>query len=212
MTDPYKVLNIAPTASDDEVKHAYRELARKYHPDNYHDNPLADLAQEKMKEINEAYEQIQKQRKSGAAYASSSASSSAQSYSYGGAAYSAASASPLMQRVRMAINSGSISMAERLLNEAPEHDAEWNFLMGVVCSRRGWMDDAKRYFETACRMEPNNGEYRSAMSMFTGGGYQPAGFRGFGTLTYGDDACIRLCTTMAVCSLCTGGRVCFLPC
>ena len=69
MSDPYKVLNIAPTASDDEVKRAYRELARKYHPDNYHDNPLADLAQEKMKEINEAYEQIQRQRKGGAASA-----------------------------------------------------------------------------------------------------------------------------------------------
>ena len=44
MNDPYKVLNIAPSATDDEVKHAYRELARKYHPDNYHDNPLADLS------------------------------------------------------------------------------------------------------------------------------------------------------------------------
>ena len=51
MTDPYKVLNIPSTATDEEVKKAYRELARKYHPDNYHDNPLADLAQEKMKEI-----------------------------------------------------------------------------------------------------------------------------------------------------------------
>ena len=52
MTDPYTVLNIPSTATDEEVKKAYRELARKYHPDNYHDNPLADLAQEKMKEIN----------------------------------------------------------------------------------------------------------------------------------------------------------------
>ena len=208
MTDPYKVLNIAPTASDDEVRHAYRELARKYHPDNYHDNPLADLAQEKMKEINEAYEQIQKQRKSGAAYASSSASSSAQSYSYGGAAYSDASASPLMQRVRMAINSGSISMAERLLNEAPEHDAEWNFLMGVVCTRRGWMDEAKRYIETACRMEPDNAEYRAALNRFTGGGYRPQGFRGTGQVTYsGGDACMRLCAAWSCCML-SGGR-CF---
>ena len=56
MNDPYKVLNVSPSASDEEVKKAYRDLARKYHPDNYHDNPLADLAQEKMKEINEAYE------------------------------------------------------------------------------------------------------------------------------------------------------------
>ena len=58
MNDPYKVLNVSPSASDEEVKKAYRDLARKYHPDNYHDNPLADLAQEKMKEINAAYEQI----------------------------------------------------------------------------------------------------------------------------------------------------------
>ena len=62
MKDPYQVLNIPSTASDEEVKKAYRELARKYHPDNYHDNPLADLAQEKMKEINEAYAEIQKMR------------------------------------------------------------------------------------------------------------------------------------------------------
>ena len=63
MNDPYKVLNVSPSASDEEVKKAYRDLARKYHPDNYHDNPLADLAQEKMKEINEAYETVQSQRK-----------------------------------------------------------------------------------------------------------------------------------------------------
>ena len=50
MNDPYQVLGISENASDEEVKRAYRELARKYHPDNYHDNPLADLAQEKMKE------------------------------------------------------------------------------------------------------------------------------------------------------------------
>ena len=59
MRDPYQVLGISSTATDDEVKKAYRNLARKYHPDNYHDNPLADLAQERMKEINEAYEEIQ---------------------------------------------------------------------------------------------------------------------------------------------------------
>ena len=56
MTDPYKVLGVSPNATDDEVKDAYRRLARKYHPDNYVNNPLSDLATEKMKEINEAYE------------------------------------------------------------------------------------------------------------------------------------------------------------
>ena len=61
MRDPYEVLGIQRGASDEEIKKAYRELARKYHPDNYQNNPLADLAEEKMKEINAAYEQITKQ-------------------------------------------------------------------------------------------------------------------------------------------------------
>ena len=65
MNDPYSVLGVKPDASDQEIKKAYRELARKYHPDNYVDNPLADLAEEKMKEVNEAYEAIQKQRSGG---------------------------------------------------------------------------------------------------------------------------------------------------
>ena len=65
MVDPYQVLGVSPSATDDEIKAAYRQLARKYHPDNYVDNPLADLATEKMKEINEAYDEIQRRRRGG---------------------------------------------------------------------------------------------------------------------------------------------------
>jgi len=65
MNDPYSILGVSPNASDSEVKKAYRELARKYHPDNYHDNPLSDLAQEKMKEVNEAYNTVLKIREGG---------------------------------------------------------------------------------------------------------------------------------------------------
>lgn len=57
--DPYEVLGINQTATADEIKKAYRGLVKKYHPDNYKDNPLEDLAKEKMQEINEAYESIQ---------------------------------------------------------------------------------------------------------------------------------------------------------
>ena len=95
MNDPYQILNIPPTATDEEVKRAYRDLARKYHPDNYHDNPLADLAQEKMKEINEAYDQIQKQRKA------SSAASQSHSYGYGsGTSYGNPLTAAPMERAR----------------------------------------------------------------------------------------------------------------
>ncbi len=83
MNDPYSVLGVSPNASDDEIKKAYRELVRKYHPDNYNNNPLADLAQEKMKEINEAYDSITKNRSS-SGYGGSSGSSSSGAYSSGG--------------------------------------------------------------------------------------------------------------------------------
>ena len=65
MNDPYAVLGLSPSASDEEVKRAYRALVKKYHPDNYVNNPLADLAEAKMKEINEAYDAIVKGRTQG---------------------------------------------------------------------------------------------------------------------------------------------------
>lgn len=202
MNDPYQILNIPSTATDEEVKRAYRDLARKYHPDNYHDNPLADLAQEKMKEINEAYDQIQKQRKA----------SSAAAQGYGGASYGGSAYGGGLQQVRLAIRRGDISLAERLLVAVGNHDAEWNFLMGVVCSRRGWMDEARRYLETAVQMEPNNMEYSNALSALTGNGYRPEGFRTFRTGSFDDNTCLRCCAAWSCCTLFSGGGCYFLPC
>ena len=65
MNDPYKVLGVSPNATDEQIKTAYRELARKYHPDTYAGNPLSDLAEEKMQQINAAYDEIQRMRRGG---------------------------------------------------------------------------------------------------------------------------------------------------
>ena len=65
MTNPYEVLGVSPDASDEEIKKAYRELAKKYHPDNYANSPLADVAEQKMKEVNEAYDEINRMRQKG---------------------------------------------------------------------------------------------------------------------------------------------------
>ena len=83
--DPYKVLGISSDATDAEVKKAYRALAKKYHPDNYVNNPLADLAAEKMKQINEAYDEIQKQRAAGLSSGSSAGGAGGASYGGSGA-------------------------------------------------------------------------------------------------------------------------------
>ena len=206
MNDPYQILGVPETATDEEIKKAYRDLARKYHPDNYHDNPLADLAQEKMKDINAAYEQITRERSG-----RGSGNSSYGSYGSGGTAYQrqqyssqSSTGSSVLQQVRMAINSGNLSRAEALLANYADHNAEWNFLKGAVCYRRGWMDEAKRYYQTACQMDPGNAEYRSALDFMENAGqtaYRPNGGT-FGTEFCGGNPCLTLCCLY---TLCNGG-------
>ena len=199
MNDPYSVLGVSPKASDDEIKKAYRELARKYHPDNYHDNPLSDLAQEKMKEINEAYEMINKSRSGGGSTSGSGP------YNPGGGGNSTG----IFAEIRAAINSGNLAQAESLLNSTPNRNAEWNFLMGSVCYRKGWLDEARRYYQTAVTMEPNNMEYRQALNFMNAGGtnaYRPAGY-GYGANAGGCNSC-DVCSSLFMadcCCECLGG-------
>ena len=160
--DPYKILGVPNNATDDEVKKAYRELVRKYHPDNYHDNPLSDLAENKMKEVNEAYEAITKMREGGGGGAGS--------YRPGSNSGSSSNSAE-GQKIRAAINSGDLQYAEQLLNNFPSRNAEWNFLMGSLCYRKGWLDDAFRHFQIASNMEPGNSEYRQALAFMSQGGH-----------------------------------------
>ena len=134
MNDPYEVLGASPSDSDEEIKRKYRELVKKYHPDNYHNNPLADLAQEKMKAINEAYDTIEKTR---AGKTSASSSGSAYGGSYRGTGRSYNTGSRDFAGVRTAINSGDLDYAERILRAASNHTAEWHFLMGALYYRKG---------------------------------------------------------------------------
>ena len=150
MKDPYEILGVSRNATDDEIKNAYRALARKYHPDSYQDNPLADLAGEKMKEINEAYDAIMNSRKS-------SSKSGGGSYSHPHSKFN---------DVRELIMKNRLDDAQVLLDGVPfdRRDAEWYFLNGSVLYKRGWFNDAYSSFSTAVRMEPNNPEYRQALN------------------------------------------------
>ncbi|MDE6280179.1 MAG: DnaJ domain-containing protein [Oscillospiraceae bacterium] len=175
MRDPYEVLGVSPDASDDEIKKAYRELARKYHPDNYQNNPLADLAEEKMKEINQAYDAVTKARSGGSsAYGSGSASQGGYGYGYSsGSAYQQqrqSGGSGVYAQARQAVSRGDLDGAEQLLQGA-SRNGEWYFLMGSIAYRRGWLDEARQNYQIAVQMDPGNMEYRQAFSMMQRGGY-----------------------------------------
>lgn len=212
MNDPYRVLGVSPSASDDEIKKAYRELVRKYHPDNYHDNPLADLASEKMKEINEAYDAVTKSREQGGG-----AYSSGHTYGSGSSAYRSQNrytdTNPQYAQIRQLITSNNLAQAEALLGRIPIHDAEWNYLMGSVYWRKGWMDEAGRCFQTAVNMDPGNVEYRNAVQYMNQGGqaYRPAGTN-TGNMMNSDTAC-NLCSNLICADCCCemmGGDL--IPC
>lgn len=201
--NPYQVLGVSETATDAEVKTAYRELAKKYHPDNYADSPLADLAEQKMKEVNEAYDMICDMRKN--------PSGSHSTYSQG--AYNNAQYTHTnFPDVRRLIKEGRLDDAMQILNgvSGVGRNAEWYFLMGMIFSRKGWTEQAYSYFQTACRMEPNNQEFISALNnMNARRNYNPSGYN---TVNSGGCSVCDVCTTLVcmdcLCDCCGGNGCC----
>ena len=192
MNDPYETLGVARSASEEEVKKAYRQLVLKYHPDNYMNNPLADLAEEKMKEINAAYDAIEKERaNSGSAY---------QYQSWTGGDSSSQTSSGPYKDARDAINTGDLSRAEMILGSIVDRGAEWNFLMGTLCFRRGWMDDASRYFRLAATQDPSNPEYRQAVAYMENAGRQP--YRTTSVSRSSNDEFCDICTKLMIADCC----------
>ena len=198
MKDPYEVLGVSRTASDSEIKSAYRELVKKYHPDNYANNPLADLASEKMKEINEAYDSITKARSGGSGgYQSSQSGGYQSSGSYGGS-YTGSN----YAQVRSYINANQLDAAESLLNTAANRDAEWYYLKGQIAYRRGWLDEARQNYQTACAMVPGNYEYQNALRTDQGG-YTP--YRQTNYQNNGMDTACDICNALLCLNCLCGG-------
>ena len=176
--NPYEVLGVPENASEEEIKKAYKELVKKYHPDKYQDNPLADLAEEKLQEINEAYDMLMKKR----------SSSSSGSYNYGnygtGSGNGGSYGTPDYMAVRRYIDAGNLTAAENILNSTKDRSAEWFFLSGMLSYRKGWYDDAINKLRAANDLAPNNMEYSQAYGRIInmGGAYQNQAYgRGYGS-------------------------------
>ena len=204
MRNPYQVLGISESATEDDIKQAYRELARKYHPDRYRDNPLSDLASEKMKEINEAYDYIIKNKKNGGA----GQGTYSQTQSHDGTEQYTGDEQGQFVRIRTHIESGNLHEAEHMLRSMSNHNAEWYFLSGLVAMHKGWYNDAYKFFNTAHNMDPNNFEYRNAFMQMQNQGSQ---YRGNGNQGVGGCSMCDICTGLMCadcCCDCAGGGGC----
>ena len=200
ITDPYKVLGVSPDASDEEIKRAYRKLAKKYHPDL---NPGDQEAARRMQEVNAAYEQIknpQPQQPNYGGYGNYDpfgGQQQSQENSY----FRAAAQYIRFGRFREALNT---------LNAMPERNARWYYLSALANNGLGNQVTALEHIRKAVSMEPDNYEYLSALEQIEHGGaayrQQAGNFRGF---TMGGDPCTNLLVCWFVNLFCCGGR---LPC
>ena len=211
--DPYKVLGVSPDASDEEIKRAYRRLAKKYHPDL---NPGDKVAAQKMQEVNAAYEQIKdpdkfRQQQTSGGYGGyyDPFGGYRQQQSYGNAGqgdqYQQAAYQYIrFRRYREALNA---------LQNSTERNGRWYYLSALANDGLGNQVTALEHIRRAVSMEPDNQEYLQTLNFMENGGaayrQQANAFRGF---TFGGDPCTNLCLCYLFNIFCCGGRGFFLCC
>ena len=194
MTDPYEVLGVSRGASDDEIKKAYRKLSRTYHPDANINNPNKAEAEEKFKQVQQAYKQI--------------------AYGNGGSARNDYGNSEQEMRLQAAanyINSGHFREAMNVLNDISDRSGKWYFLHAIANSRLGNNINAVQDAEMAVKLEPRNLQYQQLLNQLQGSGqwYSDMG-SGYGYERSAGDLGKWCCECMAINAICNccccGGR------
>ena len=194
--DPYKVLGLSPDASDEEVKQAYRRLARKYHPDRNPDDPEAA---KKMQQVNAAYEQIKNPDKAQSQYGSRQSGygsgdpfgGSWRTYTYdpfGGGWQQHSGEQPSGDQYQQAahryIQYRRYREALNALASSTERNARWYYLSALANNGLGNQVTALEHIRKAVSMEPDNQEYLYTLESIENGGAtyrrQAGNFRGFG--------------------------------
>ena len=198
MNNPYKVLGVSESASQEEIRAAYLKLVKKYHPDKYTDTDLKELANE----INEAYETLTK--KASSSHASGGGTYSSYGYSGQGSSYSGPNAAEFT-RARMFVNQNNLQAAKQILDSISVRNAEWYYLYGIIYLRQGWYDKANDYIGRAYHQEPGNAEYANAYKTLrtTGNPYSRQS-SGYDSSCTGCDVCSGLLCADCCCE-CLGG-------
>lgn len=199
MDDPYRVLGVSPSSSEEEITKAYRSLAKKYHPDL---NPGDKTAEQKMRQVNAAYEQIKNQKHGDATYERSDGTygkgpethaqgpygnggpyggfggfedffSGFGGYedSFGGQRAGQGAGSQELRAVIQAINMGQYQRALSLLSHVGNRDAEWYYLSAIANAGLDNRVTALNHAAEAVRMAPGNPKYQSLLSQFQQGSY-----------------------------------------
>lgn len=172
MVNPYEVLGVPENASMDEIKKAYRKLSRLYHPDANINNPNKKQAEEKFKQVQEAYNQIITARERG------------ETGGYGGfygqsgqTSYGNDEEAIKMQAAANYINSRHFREALNVLNGMGVRNAQWYYMRAVAHAGLGSNVNALEDAREALRRDPQNARYRMLVSQLESGGqwYQTMG-------------------------------------
>ncbi len=201
--NPYEVLGVRPDDDEETIKKAYRNLVKKYHPDKYVNTPMADMASEKMKQINEAYDMIMNNKNTNNGYNGEYGGNYGPYGHYGpgtNAGYDYSSIS--FETVRRLISARRIYEAEIMLDSLPR-DAQWYYLMGLVYINKGWYNQGTEYIKRAVQMDPGNIEYQSALNNMNNNGqnYKNVVFNTNGSAC---GICSSLCASWFLCRCCCG--------
>ena len=196
MDDPYKVLGVSPDASDEDIKKAYRRLAKQYHPDR---NPGDPVAAKKMQEINDAYDKIKNPEKSQQTYGGY--------YGHTGQQYSSVDYENAAWHY---IRFRRFHEALNVLSGVTERNARWYYLSAIANYGLGNQVTALEHMRRAVSMDPSNPEYLEALSQMEHGGaayrQQAGNYRGF---SFGGNPCLSMCLCYAMQLFCCRGRCCF---
>lgn len=216
MRNPYEVLGVSPGATDEEIKKAYRRLSRQYHPDANVNNPNPKLAEERFKEVQQAYNQIMKEKQQGygsyggqgygqQGYGGYQQGYHQQSYGYAG------NDSVEMRAAANYINNGYYNEALNILNRMPvnQRTARWYFFAAAANQGAGNNILAMDYARKAVEMEPSNMEYRQFLQNLQFGGtwYQNMGASYERPFSGAAGMCLSLC-----CLSMLFGGCCCRPC